>query len=79
MDDDWRLNVPGSRRIDAQRRRPDKGHDAELQHFANAVRGLVPPVMTHQDGVRAAVCCLGLIESARQGTSLDLDPAMWQL
>ena len=77
VDDYRRLTVRVSRRIDAKSQRPDKGHGAELQHFADAIRGLVAPVMTHQDGVRAAVCCLKLIESTRVGSSAGIDLREW--
>jgi len=73
MDDYRRLTVRGARRIDAKSRRPDKGHDAELQHFADAIQGLVLPAVTYKDGVRAAVCCLRMIESARVAGAAGID------
>ncbi|MBX3441610.1 MAG: bi-domain-containing oxidoreductase [Planctomyces sp.] len=72
--DDYRtLTVRGARTIDAKVKQIDKGHGAELQHFARAVRGEEPPLIDAHDGIIAAVACIRLIESARLGEPLPIE------
>jgi len=78
LDDFRMLTVRGSQRIDTSRRAADKGHAAELEHFADAIEGKVAPLIDYRDGVRAAVCCLEIVESARRGEARSLDASLWQ-
>jgi predicted dehydrogenase len=54
-------------------RRADKGHAAELTHFADAVLGKAPPQTTHLDGIRATICCLKLLDSVKSGQPQEID------
>jgi predicted dehydrogenase len=73
LDDFRQLVVRGSCRLDVRRRRIDKGHAAELQHFADALHGRVAPLIGYEDGIRATLSCLKLIESARQNAPCTID------
>ena len=77
MDDYRHLTIRGSQRIDAKSRRPDKGHAAELQHFADAIQGKVSPLLNYCDGIRGTVCCLRIIQSARQTAAVEISPILW--
>jgi predicted dehydrogenase/threonine dehydrogenase-like Zn-dependent dehydrogenase len=77
LDDFRRLTVRGRRRIDTSLRRADKGHAAELLHFAQAIRGEAAPQIDARDGVRATLCCLELIHSAREGQPRSLNLNRW--
>ena len=65
IDDFKRLTIRGKLRVDVKHRRPDKGHAAELEHFADVLMGRTQPLITLQDGIVATMCCLKLIDSAR--------------
>ncbi len=54
----------------------EKGYDAQLKAFLDAVRTGGPPPVSVEDGARATVVCLKLMESARRG-GIPLD-ANWQ-
>ena len=45
----------------------EKGYDAQLKAFLDAVRTGTPSPVSVQDGARATVVCLKLMESARRG------------
>jgi predicted dehydrogenase/threonine dehydrogenase-like Zn-dependent dehydrogenase len=77
IDDFRRLTIRGRQRIDMHHRRPDKGHAAELEHFADAIRGQVAPCVSARDGVRATLCCLRMIDSVRRRATLTIDPLHW--
>jgi len=77
LDDFRRLTIRGRRRLDLKNRRGDKGHDAEMQHFADAVLGRSPLEVTHRDGIRGTVCCLKLFESVISGEPVEIDAAIW--
>jgi len=68
MDDYTDLTIRGKKRIDTRNRQGDKGHDAEMEHFANVMLGLEEPQITYIDGVRGTVCCLKIWESVQTGT-----------
>ena len=73
MDDFRQLTVRGKRRIDVKTRHPDKGHAAELQHFTDSILGKAAPEITTRDGLIATLCCIRLIDSARQGEPLSIE------
>ena len=77
LDDYRRLTVRGSQRHDVRNRRADKGHRAEMRHFASAVRGEQPLAITHEDGIRATVCCLKIFESVKSGEKVAIDSSLW--
>ena len=54
----------------------EKGYDAQLKAFLDALRSGGPPPVSVEDGARATVVCLKLMESARRG-GIPLD-ANWQ-
>ena len=73
LDDFHSLTIRGKKRIDVRHRRADKGHAAELTHFADAVLGKAPPQTTHLDGIRATICCLKLLDSVKSGQPQEID------
>jgi predicted dehydrogenase/NADPH:quinone reductase-like Zn-dependent oxidoreductase len=50
----------------------DKGHLQVMQHFCDAVRGKTTLEITARDGLRATLCALKALESARTGKHVDL-------
>jgi predicted dehydrogenase len=50
----------------------DKGHLQLMQHFCDAVRGKTALSVTAHDGLRATLCALKALESARTGKHVDL-------
>jgi predicted dehydrogenase/threonine dehydrogenase-like Zn-dependent dehydrogenase len=75
LDDYRRLVVRGKRTLDLKSRSGDKGHGAELEHFARALLGSAPLEVTHHDGIRATVCCLRLFESIQLRAAVEIDLA----
>jgi len=73
MDDFSTLSVRGKQRLDLKNRRGDKGHEAEMQHFARAILGRQPPEITRYDGIRGTVCCLKIFDSVKTGGRVDID------
>jgi predicted dehydrogenase/threonine dehydrogenase-like Zn-dependent dehydrogenase len=51
----------------------EKGYDAQMQSFIDALRKGVAPAVTIRDGVRATVGCLKILESARTGMPCQID------
>ncbi len=73
--DDYRtLTIRGRSRGQFSRWRTDKGHAQEIAHFAQAIRGAEPLLVTHEDGVRATRACLKLYESVQTGLVIPMDP-----
>lgn len=72
LDDYQTLTMRGGRRTDERNRRGDKGHTAELEHFARALAGKEPLSVTHEDGIWATLGCLKIFESARRGEPVAL-------
>ena len=77
LDDFQSLTVRGRTRLDFKNRRGDKGHGAEMEHFAQAILGKTALAISQRDGIRACMCCLKLFESARRGEPLPLDAQLW--
>ena len=77
LDDFQTLTIRGRTRVDLRNRRADKGHTAEMEHFAQAILGKVPLSITQRDGIRACICCLKIFESARRGQSVPIDSQLW--
>jgi len=77
MDDFRTLTIRGGRRVNAQNRRGDKGHDAEMRHFARAILGKEPADITQIDGIRATVCCLKIFESVNTRQRMEIDMGEW--
>lgn len=77
LDDFRRLTIRGVGRVDEKNRRGDKGHDAEMAHFASAVKGETPPLLTYRDGLRGTVCCLKLFESVKTKQRVEIDMSEW--
>jgi hypothetical protein len=51
----------------------EKGYDAQMQSFIDAIRKGVAPSVTIRDGVRATIGCLKILESARTRMPCDLN------
>jgi predicted dehydrogenase/threonine dehydrogenase-like Zn-dependent dehydrogenase len=53
---------------------PQKGHAAQMQGFMESIRTGNPPEVQVQDGARATLCCLRILESAStlQPCSIDM-------
>ena len=73
MDDFRHLNCKGSVSLEVKHRRIDKGHQAELEHFADAIQGKQEPLITLADGIQATICCLAVLESIRTRKSIDIE------
>lgn len=73
MDDFRELVSKGGASLDIKHRRIDKGHHAELEHFADVIQGKIKPLITIDDGVQATVCCLAVLESIRTGKSIEIE------
>jgi predicted dehydrogenase len=74
LDDYKTLSIVGAGpRVQIREKSRDKGHDAEFAHFGRALRGEEALNVTHRDGVRAAICCLKILESIRSGEQVDID------
>jgi len=73
LDDYSHLTMRGKKRLDHRNRRGDKGHHAELAHFAQALRGKESLAVTHYDGIRATVCCLKIFESVKTGERVAIE------
>lgn len=70
--DDFRLlTVRGSKRLDLKNSAGDKGHTAELAHFAAALRGKESLQVSHIDGLRATLTCLAICDSTQSGHAVD--------
>ena len=52
---------------------PKKGYLAQMQDFVEAIRTGRPPAVTVQDGARATVGCLKILESARRSETCAID------
>jgi len=76
LDDYRRLTVRGRERLDLKNRRGDKGHDAEMQHFTDAILGRARPEVTYVEGIRATICCLKLFESVKTAEPVEIDAAI---
>lgn len=57
------------------KRWPDKGYKAQMESFLAGVRNNESPKVTARDGARATLCCLRMLESARnlQPCAIDLE------
>ena len=61
------FTAAGALRRTSRRWFAEKGYDAQLKAFLDAVRSGRPSPVSVQDGARATVVCLKLMESARRG------------
>lgn len=77
LDDFQRLTIRGTKRVDLKNRRGDKGHDAEMKHFAAAALGKETPQITHLDGIRGTICCLKLYDSVKTKRRVEIDMSHW--
>jgi len=77
LDDYRRLTARGRERLDLKDRRGDKGHNAEMQHFTDAILGRARPEITYVEGIRATICCLKIFESVKTGEPVEIDPEEW--
>ncbi|HEX6645079.1 MAG TPA: bi-domain-containing oxidoreductase [Gemmatimonadales bacterium] len=69
-----RFTSAGALRKTGRRLFAEKGYDAQLRSFIDAVRSGRPAAVGAEDGARATVVCLRLMESAREGgVPLDAD------
>jgi predicted dehydrogenase len=57
---------------------PDKGYYAQMADFAGSIRHGRAPAVTVYDGARATLGCLAMMESARSGSPVPLDPALYK-
>ncbi|HLJ11278.1 MAG TPA: bi-domain-containing oxidoreductase, partial [Planctomycetaceae bacterium] len=72
LDDFRRLAVRGAKRLDVKDRSGDKGHAAELAHFVASVQGQESLAVSHIDGIRATLACLGIGESVQTARKVEL-------
>lgn len=74
-----RLSVKGSIARSGKKLFAEKGYEAQMRGFLDAIRNGNPPPVTSRDGVRATVGCLRILESARTGRACDfaLDSAIY--
>ncbi|RME99636.1 MAG: oxidoreductase, partial [Chloroflexi bacterium] len=74
--DDYRrlemFGIPGAENITLKQ--TDKGHAAELRHFAESLRAGRLPHPGPQDGYRATLCAVKALESLRTGQAVLLTP-----
>jgi predicted dehydrogenase len=68
-----RLGVNGSIAKSNRNFFAEKGYDAQMQSFIDAIRKGVAPAVTIRDGVRATIGCLKILESARTGLPCQID------
>jgi predicted dehydrogenase/threonine dehydrogenase-like Zn-dependent dehydrogenase len=68
-----RLTIQGKLRRTQSRWWAEKGYDAELRDFIEAIRAGRPPQVTARDGARATLCCLRMLEAARRRAVLPID------
>lgn len=61
------FTAAGALRRTSRRWFAEKGYDAQLKAFLDAVRSGRPSPVSVQDGARATIVCLKLMESARRG------------
>jgi predicted dehydrogenase len=74
LDDFKSLSIIGAgARVQVREKSRDKGHTAEFQHFVRALRGEETLSVTHLDGVRAAICCLKVLESLGSGEQVEIN------
>jgi hypothetical protein len=72
LDDYRRLEIRGKTRLDQKNASGDKGHGAELDHFAGAILGRHALGIDHRDGIVATLCCLAIAESVVSGQPVQL-------
>ncbi len=75
MDDFRQLSVQGRQSLKERDSTGDKGHGAELAHFAQAVRGKVESEITYLDGIRGTVGALRIYDSAVGGVTMPVSLA----
>ena len=51
----------------------DKGYQAQMQAFFDALAGKRPPAVTARDGARATLCCLRMLESAGNSAPREIN------
>ncbi len=64
-----RLTIAGGMRQSRKRMFAEKGYAAQMEEFIRDLRAGKPPSVTVRDGARSTICCLRMLESAR-----DLEP-----
>lgn len=72
MDDFRQLSVQGGHNVSERNSAGDKGHGAELAHFAQAVRGQVASEINYLDGIRGTIGCLRMYDSAVAGVPVEV-------
>jgi len=68
------LTILGGTRGNRSRWFADKGYEQQLSAFLNGIREGKPPEVTVQDGARATMGCLLMLESARTLQSYQMSP-----
>jgi predicted dehydrogenase len=68
-----RLEVHAGSRTRSSRLFAQKGYEAQMASFVNAIREGGQPEVTVRDGVRATVACLRMLESARSLSPCNID------
>ena len=53
---------------------PDKGYAAQMAEFTESIRQGRPSAVTVYDGARATLGCLAMMESARDGVPVAIEP-----
>jgi predicted dehydrogenase len=77
LDNFQRLTLHAGLRRSRSKWWPDKGYEAQLRSFVNAVRSGAPTEVTVVDGARSTIACLAMLEAARslQPTAIELPTA----
>lgn len=68
-----KLSLKGSLQSSRSKWFAEKGYDAQLKDFFDAIREGRPPSVTVRDGSRATIGCLHMLESARTHLSCGMD------
>lgn len=72
MDDFRQLSMQGRQAVNEKNNTGDKGHAAELAHFAQVVRGQTTSQINYLDGIRGTVGALRIYDSAVAGSPLPV-------
>lgn len=75
MDDFYQLSMQGRQTVSEKNAAGDKGHGAELAHFAQVVRGQKASEINYLDGIRGTIGALRIYDSAVAGAPLAMSLA----
>ena len=72
IDDFQRLHIEGFKKRNVKLRTVDKGHFDELVEYEKALRGEETSVVTVEDGGRATMCSLKVLDSIRDKKVVEI-------